>query len=61
MMIGGDKAVVDRLDPIFAALGAGRRHNRQNTRTAKNAIPVSPKAIMHAGPAGAGPFRQDGP
>ena len=32
MMIGGDKAVVDRLDPIFAALAPGAGDNPQDAR-----------------------------
>ncbi len=55
MMIGGDKAVVDRLDPIFAALAPGRGD-----------IPPTPgredrdrrveQGYIHAGPVGAGHF-----
>ena len=33
MMIGGDKAVVDRLDPIFASTGAGHRRHSAYRRT----------------------------
>ena len=32
MMIGGDKAVVDRLDPIFKALAPGRRRHPQDAK-----------------------------
>ena len=55
LMIGGDKAVVDRLDPIFSALAPGRGE-----------IPLTPdrdghdprpeQGYMHAGPPGAGHF-----
>ena len=55
MMIGGDKHVVDHLDPIFAALAPG-----------PGAIPVTPgrlgrdprvaRGYMHCGPSGAGRF-----
>ena len=55
MMIGGDKDVVDHLDPIFAALAPG-----------PGAIPVTPgrqgrdprvaRGYMHCGPSGAGRF-----
>ena len=55
MMIGGDKDVVDHLDPIFAALAPG-----------PGAIPVPPgrqghdprvaHGYMHCGPSGAGRF-----
>ncbi len=55
MMIGGDKEVVDRLDPIFAALAPGA-----------GALPATPgrqgrdprveRGYMHCGPNGAGHF-----
>ncbi|MDE2166897.1 MAG: decarboxylating 6-phosphogluconate dehydrogenase [Alphaproteobacteria bacterium] len=55
LMIGGEKAVVDRLDPIFASLAPGRGQ-----------IPVTPgrerrdprpeQGYLHAGPPGAGHF-----
>ncbi|GAC1331178.1 MAG: decarboxylating 6-phosphogluconate dehydrogenase [Beijerinckiaceae bacterium] len=55
MMIGGEKAIVDRLDPIFAALAPG-----------KGDIPITPgregrdpraeQGYIHAGPNGAGHF-----
>src|ERR1700750_796714 len=55
MMIGGDKPVVDRLDPIFKALAPG-----------SGAIPKTPdrevrdprveQGYIHAGPVGAGHF-----
>jgi len=55
MMIGGDKHVVDHLDPIFAALAPG-----------PGGIPVTPgrrgrdprvaRGYMHCGPSGAGRF-----
>jgi 6-phosphogluconate dehydrogenase len=55
LMIGGDKAVVDRLNPIFAALAPGR-----------GGIPVTggregrdaraEQGYLHAGPSGAGHF-----
>jgi len=55
VMIGGDKAIVDRLDPLFAALSPGR-----------GAIPATPgreggdpraeQGYLHAGPSGAGHF-----
>jgi 6-phosphogluconate dehydrogenase len=55
MMIGGDKAVVDRLDPIFATMAPGLgdiprtegRHGRD---------PRVEKGYIHAGPVGAGHF-----
>jgi len=55
MMIGGDKEVVDRLDPIFGTLAPG-----------KGDIPLTPsrdgrdarveRGYIHAGPVGAGHF-----
>ena len=55
MMIGGDKDVVDRLDPIFDALAPGTGD-----------IPVTPgrdyrdprveRGYSHCGPSGAGQF-----
>ncbi|MBR1218313.1 decarboxylating 6-phosphogluconate dehydrogenase [Bradyrhizobium sp. U87765 SZCCT0131] len=55
MMIGGEKAIVDRLDPIFATLAPGA-----------GAIPRTPgrdgrdprveQGYVHAGPSGAGHF-----
>ncbi|MCK0197449.1 decarboxylating 6-phosphogluconate dehydrogenase [Ancylobacter sp. 6x-1] len=55
MMIGGEKASVDRLDPIFAALAPGRGE-----------IPATPgresrdhrveQGYLHTGPAGSGHF-----
>ena len=59
MMIGGDKAVVDRLDPIFASLAPGRGD------IPRNAEPRRPRSARRAGipPRGARrrrPFRQDG-
>ena len=55
LMIGGDEAVVERLDPIFAVLAPGRGQ-----------IPVTPhrngsdkrpeQGYLHAGPPGAGHF-----
>jgi len=55
MMIGGPKAIVDRLDPIFQALAPGpgsipRTPNRQGRdRRAE-------QGYIHAGPSGAGHF-----
>jgi 6-phosphogluconate dehydrogenase len=55
LMIGGEKAVVDRLDPIFAALAPGRGGlpitvGRQG-RDAR-----AEQGYLHAGPNGAGHF-----
>ncbi|HEX9159547.1 MAG TPA: decarboxylating 6-phosphogluconate dehydrogenase [Rhizomicrobium sp.] len=55
MMIGGDKAVVDRLDPIFSALAPGvgsiERTPKRNGRD-----PRPEQGYLHAGPVGAGHF-----
>jgi 6-phosphogluconate dehydrogenase len=55
MMIGGDKAVVDRLDPIFKALapGAGDIPKTQH-REGRDARVE--QGYIHAGPVGAGHF-----
>jgi 6-phosphogluconate dehydrogenase len=55
MMIGGDKAVVDRLDPIFKTLAPGvgdipRTDGRQGRD------PRVEQGYLHAGPVGAGHF-----
>jgi 6-phosphogluconate dehydrogenase len=55
MMIGGDKAVVDRLDPIFAALAPGigdaPRTPHRDGHDAR-----AEQGYIHAGPVGAGHF-----
>ena len=55
MMIGGDKAQVKRLDPIFKALapGAGEIPKTPNR---EQSDPRTTEGYMHAGPAGAGHF-----
>ena len=55
MMIGGEKAVVDRLDPIFAALAPGLGEiSRTPHREGKDAR--AERGYIHAGGAGAGHF-----
>jgi len=55
MMIGGDKAVVERLDPIFAALAPGIGDiPRTPGRQGRN--PRIEQGYIHAGPVGAGHF-----
>ena len=55
MMIGGDKAVVDRLDPIFAALAPGIGDiPRTGGREGRDAR--IEQGYIHAGPVGAGHF-----
>jgi 6-phosphogluconate dehydrogenase len=55
MMIGGDKAVVDRLDPIFATLAPGRG-DIPRTPQREGRDPRVEQGYIHAGPVGAGHF-----
>ncbi|HEY2138018.1 MAG TPA: decarboxylating 6-phosphogluconate dehydrogenase, partial [Xanthobacteraceae bacterium] len=55
MMIGGDEDVVDRLDPIFAALAPGAG-DIPVTPGRKGRDPRVERGYMHCGPAGAGRF-----
>jgi len=55
MMIGGEKAVVDRLDPIFAALAPGRGEIPA-TPAREGRDPRVEQGYLHAGPVGAGHF-----
>jgi 6-phosphogluconate dehydrogenase len=55
MMIGGDKAAVDRLDPIFAALAPGAG-TIPKTPHREKADPRAEQGYIHAGPVGAGHF-----
>src|ERR1700760_1460882 len=55
MMIGGDKAVVDRLDPIFAALAPGIG-DIERTKGRDGRDPRIEQGYIHAGPVGAGHF-----
>ncbi len=55
MMIGGDKAQVDRLDPIFNALAPGAG-TIPTTPNREKTDPRVGQGYMHAGPAGAGHF-----
>jgi 6-phosphogluconate dehydrogenase len=55
MMIGGDKAVVDRLDPIFAALAPGEGVIAR-TPGREGRDPRVLSGYLHAGPVGAGHF-----
>ena len=55
LMIGGEKAVVDRLDPLFAALAPGLGDiPRTEGREARD--PRAEQGYIHAGPNGAGHF-----
>ena len=55
MMIGGDKAVIERLDPIFASLAPGRG-DVPATRDRDGRDPRVEQGYLHAGPNGAGHF-----
>jgi 6-phosphogluconate dehydrogenase len=55
MMIGGDAAAVERLDPIFRALAPGLGEIAR-TRRPDGADPRAELGYIHAGPAGAGHF-----
>ncbi len=54
-MIGGDKAAVDRLDPIFAAL-APRIGSIARTPARDGRDPRAEQGYIHAGPPGSGHF-----
>ena len=49
LMIGGEKAVVERLDPIFAALAPGRGDDCCHRRVGMGAINVPSRAICMPG------------
>jgi 6-phosphogluconate dehydrogenase len=55
MMIGGDKAIVDRLDPIFSALAPGLG-NVARTPKRDGRDPRAEHGYIHAGSNGAGHF-----
>ena len=55
MMIGGPKAVVDRLDPIFDALAPGSGEI-DRTPGREHRDPRVERGYMHAGPTGSGHF-----
>lgn len=55
MMIGGEKQVVDRLDPIFAALAPGAGEIPR-TKGREGRDPRIEQGYIHAGPVGAGHF-----
>jgi 6-phosphogluconate dehydrogenase len=55
MMIGGDAATFERLDPIFKSLAPGLRDIPRTQRSAE-ADPRAELGYVHVGPAGAGHF-----
>ena len=55
MMIGGEKEVVQRLDPIFATLAPGRG-NIPRTPGREKSSGTAEQGYLHCGPSGAGHF-----
>jgi 6-phosphogluconate dehydrogenase len=55
MMIGGEKAVVERLDPLFAALAPGLG-DIPRTSGRESRDPRVEQGYIHAGPSGSGHF-----
>ena len=55
MMIGGEKAVVDRLDPIFKTLAPGAG-DIPRTQRPDGADPRAEQGYIHTGPVGSGHF-----
>ena len=55
MMVGGDRKVIERLDPIFASLAPGRG-DVPATRDRDGRDPRDEQGYLHAGPNGAGHF-----
>jgi 6-phosphogluconate dehydrogenase len=55
LMIGGEKKIVERLDPIFATLAPGAG-NIPVTPDRQNRDPRVERGYMHCGPCGAGRF-----
>jgi 6-phosphogluconate dehydrogenase len=56
LMIGGEPAVVKRLDGIFAALAPGVEDGTNPHRKEGNGNGTAPRGYIHCGPAGAGHF-----
>jgi 6-phosphogluconate dehydrogenase len=56
MMIGGEKPVVGRLDPIFATLAPGRGDIPPTPGREKLAASTAEQGYLHCGPNGAGHF-----
>ncbi len=55
MMIGGPKASVEHIDPIFSALAPGAG-DASRTPGRKDGVSCSERGYLHAGPSGAGHF-----
>ena len=60
LMIGGEKEIVERLDPVFRALAPGAG-DIPATPHRDGRDPRPGQGYLHAGPNGAGSFRQDDP
>ena len=60
MMVGGDTAAVERIDPILATLAPGMG-SVPRTPGRENRDPRAEQGYIHAGPSGGRPLRQDGP
>jgi 6-phosphogluconate dehydrogenase len=56
MMIGGEREVVSRLDPIFAALAPGRDVSLPRTPGREHFTSTAEQGYLHCGPNGAGHF-----
>ena len=56
MMIGGEQATVDRLDPIFSALAPGLGTIPRTQGRVEGGDDRAERGYIHAGPAGAGHF-----
>ncbi len=56
MMIGGEKPVVERLDPIFATLAPGKGGIPPTAGREKLASSTAEQGYLHCGPNGAGHF-----
>jgi 6-phosphogluconate dehydrogenase len=56
MMIGGEKPVVQRLDPIFATLAPGRGNIPPTPGREKLGASTAEQGYLHCGPNGAGHF-----
>jgi 6-phosphogluconate dehydrogenase len=56
LMIGGEDAVVKRLDPIFATLAPGRGNEIPRTLGRENLKGTAEDGYLHCGPTGAGHF-----
>ncbi|KUL96599.1 6-phosphogluconate dehydrogenase [Bosea sp. WAO] len=55
LMVGGDKGVFDRLEPIFKALAPGKG-DIEPTGHREGRNPTAEQGYLHCGPAGAGHF-----